>query len=81
MNLPAHKCTSGIEMVDKKMLTTLVDDKKNLDRASRDIEVYRNMYIGDGGTGNPNVTGDVLTVDETHRVFDDRVAALTEDQR
>lgn len=39
-------------MVDKKMLTTLVDDKKNLDRVSRDIELYRNMYIGDGGVGN-----------------------------
>ena len=61
-------------MTGKKILATLVDDKNQLDRVSRTIELYRSMYRGDDGVGNP-------VFDESHRVFDARVTVLTEDER
>lgn len=63
------------------MIAALVDDKRKLDRAARAIELYRSLYRSDGGACSANVTGVARTFDEAHRVFDARVAALTEDER
>jgi outer membrane protein TolC len=68
-------------MVDRQAIVELVDAKKNLDRASRAIEIYRRMYDSDRSASTVGLSGIVESFDAAHRLFDARVAALSAEER
>ncbi len=68
-------------MADRQAIAELVDAKKNLDRASRAIEIYRCMYDSDRNASTVGLSGIVESFDAAHRLFDARVAALSEEAR
>jgi len=68
-------------MADRQAIAELVDSKKNLDRASRAIEMYRCMYDSDRSASIVDLSGIVESFDAAHRLFDARVASLSEDER
>jgi hypothetical protein len=68
-------------MADRQAIAELVDAKKNLDRASRAIEIYRCMYDSDRSANTVGLNGIVESFDAAHRLFDARVAALSEEER
>jgi len=68
-------------MTDRQAVAGLVDAKKNLDRASRAIEIYRCLCDSDRSAGSIGLNAIVESFDAAHRLFDARVAALSEEER
>ena len=62
-------------MADRGAIASLVDDMKKIDRAARALETYNHRH---GSHASAELAA---TFDEAQRVFDARVAALTEEER